>query len=212
MKKEDASKKSSAMTGGEYVDNQDSPFICPVVGLEMSGKYRFCYISVCGCVVSERALKEVKSETCHVCGRQYDAVKDAVIINGTPEEVEQLKLTMNERREKAKTEKKTRKRTKTSTASDVETEVATDSPSTSDSHNKKQKKDCPASNNKPSISSSSSTTKTSTSTLLTEKSRADYSVAKDPNASETYKSLFTTHSSAKNKPKGNWVTYNPMYF
>lgn len=214
LKKADSSKKSSssALTGGEYVDNQDSRFICPVVGLEMSGKYRFCFIRECGCVLSERALKEVKSETCHGCGRPYEPQTDAVVINGSPEEVEQLRLSMEEKRSRAKTDKKSRKRMKVEesktekTSSSVEPTLE----STSESSNKKKKDSSSHSNEKK--TSSSSTTKTSAASMLNDKSRSDYSVAKDPNASETYKSLFTTHSSAKNKPKGNWVTYNPLYF
>lgn len=27
--------------------------------------FRFCYLQTCGCVFSERALKEVKTEICH---------------------------------------------------------------------------------------------------------------------------------------------------
>lgn len=38
-----------------------------------------------------------------------------------------------------------------------------------------------------------------------------YSVSKDPNASEAYKSLFTSHQSAQNQQKAHWVTYNPFY-
>lgn len=38
-----------------------------------------------------------------------------------------------------------------------------------------------------------------------------YSVAKDPNASEAYKSLFTSHQTAQNQQKAHWVTYNPFY-
>lgn len=43
------------------------------------------------------------------------------------------------------------------------------------------------------------------------KTKASYSVAKDPNASDVYKSLFTTHDKAVNQTKGHWVTYNPFY-
>ena len=43
------------------------------------------------------------------------------------------------------------------------------------------------------------------------KIRPSYSVAKDPNASEVYKSLFTTHNKARNQTKAHWVTYNPFY-
>lgn len=210
-------------TGGEYVDNQDSAFICPVVGLEMSGKYKFCFITECGCVVSERALKEVKSDTCHGCGRTYDPKEDAIIINGSPEEVEQLKISLNEKRAKVKADKKSKKRAKTTETSREPNEAVDSSQSCSET--KKRKKDLPTpssssasgqinkgATSSSSSSSSASTTKTSATSLLPEKARSDYSVSKDPNASETYKSLFTTHSTATNKPKGPWVTYNPLYF
>lgn len=36
-------------------------------------------------------------------------------------------------------------------------------------------------------------------------------VQNDPTKSEVYKSLFDTHKTAQNKPKGNWVTFDPRY-
>lgn len=53
--------ENRAEKGDGYVDGGKNPFICPVIGLEMNGKYKFCYLWTCGCVMSERALKEVKS-------------------------------------------------------------------------------------------------------------------------------------------------------
>uniref|UniRef100_H2UDV0 Replication termination factor 2 n=1 Tax=Takifugu rubripes TaxID=31033 RepID=H2UDV0_TAKRU len=50
--------------GDRYEDNCGM-FICPVAGLEMNGRHRFRYLWTCGCVFSERALKEVKTEICH---------------------------------------------------------------------------------------------------------------------------------------------------
>ena len=53
----------------EMVRNDDSlatkpaPFICPVMGLEMNGKYRFLFLWKCGCVFSERAFKEISAKT-----------------------------------------------------------------------------------------------------------------------------------------------------
>lgn len=38
------------------------------------------------------------------------------------------------------------------------------------------------------------------------------SIQKDPNASEAYKSLFSSHESAKRQAKAHWVTHNPLYF
>ena len=43
------------------------------------------------------------------------------------------------------------------------------------------------------------------------KVQPNYSVAQDPNASEVFKSLFTTHKKAINQTKGHWITYNPFY-
>lgn len=43
------------------------------------------------------------------------------------------------------------------------------------------------------------------------KTKKDYSVAKDPQTSEVYKSLFTSHKSDKEQQRAHWVTYNPFY-
>ena len=50
----------TAKNGG-YLDDGKSEFICPVIGLEMTGKHKFCFLWKCGCVMSERALKEIKT-------------------------------------------------------------------------------------------------------------------------------------------------------
>ncbi|XP_055764901.1 replication termination factor 2-like isoform X5 [Salvelinus fontinalis] len=91
--------------GDRYEDMHCAMFICPVVGLEMNGKHRFCFLQTCGCVFSDRALKEVKTEICHKCG---DPFKDEslVVLNGTKEEVDKLREKMEEKRAKAKATKK----------------------------------------------------------------------------------------------------------
>ena len=43
------------------------------------------------------------------------------------------------------------------------------------------------------------------------KEKKPQGVQNDPTKSEVYKSLFDTHKSAINKPKGNWVTFDPRY-
>lgn len=43
------------------------------------------------------------------------------------------------------------------------------------------------------------------------KTKKEYSVANDPQASEVYKSLFTSHKSDKSQQRAHWVTYNPFY-
>ena len=178
------------VTGGA---DPDSPFICPVVGLEMNGKYRFCFIRKCGCVMSERALKEVKSENCHRCASPFDADGDVIVINGSEEEVEKMRSAITDRRAKAKAEKRDKKRKHSDTKDEMirlkEGDPVASSSSSSATHIGKQ------------------------STAASEKSdKKSCSIANDPNASEAYKSLFTSHESAKKKPKSNWVTYNPLYF
>ncbi|RLV97397.1 hypothetical protein DV515_00011790, partial [Chloebia gouldiae] len=58
-------KSIKSIKGDKYDDLQAAHFICPVVGLEMNGRHRFCFLRNCGCVFSERALKEIKAEVCH---------------------------------------------------------------------------------------------------------------------------------------------------
>lgn len=169
----------------DHVDSQDSRFICPVVGLEMSGKYKFFYSRICGCVLSERALKQVKTDDCHKCGQPFHE-SDLVVINGSEEEVSKLRQLMEERREKAKAEKrgKKRKAADPQAASGATSSKSSDSvPSTS----------IPETDPIPSTSFSVKTswapgrpsttkvsTKVSTEALLTDKAKRDYSVAKDP--------------------------------
>ena len=58
----------------------------------------------------------------------------------------------------------------------------------------------------PSTSSSSKMIKNGS-----DKTKATKSVQDDPTKSEVYKSLFSSHKTALNKPKGNWVTFDPRY-
>lgn len=47
------------------LDSRAAQYICPVIGLEMSGKHRFIGLWSCGCVFSERASKEIDTNVCH---------------------------------------------------------------------------------------------------------------------------------------------------
>jgi hypothetical protein len=90
--------------GNEYLDVYSSPFICPLTGLEMNGKYKFCAIWTCGCVLSERALRSVNKNnntdqklSCPKCGQEYSSNDDDVIILNPEDEDIQL---MEQRRER----------------------------------------------------------------------------------------------------------------
>ncbi|KAJ8935059.1 hypothetical protein NQ318_002688 [Aromia moschata] len=81
------------------LDNRAVPYICPVLGLEMNGKFRFVAVWSCGCVFSERALKEIGTNTCHKCTKPFEN-DDIVIINGIDEDLEIMKQRMEIRQQK----------------------------------------------------------------------------------------------------------------
>ncbi|XP_029357121.1 replication termination factor 2 isoform X2 [Echeneis naucrates] len=172
--------------GDRYEDIHCGMFICPVVGLEMNGKHRFCYLQTCGCVFSDRALKEVKTEICHKCGDPFKD-EDVVVLNGTKEEVEKLKEKMEEKRAKAKTKKSKKKKAAETVSTPSESKGVAGSSGSS---------------------SSSNGTKSSTS------SAPKRSIQAMEEKSEAFKSLFTTHSSAKRTKEqtSNWVTHTPYHF
>lgn len=76
-------------------------WVCPITGLEMNGLHKFLYLSTCGCVLSDRAIREVPSQACQQCGIAFTA-EDMVAINGDDAEVSLLTTRMLDRREKAK--------------------------------------------------------------------------------------------------------------
>ena len=41
--------------------------------------------------------------------------------------------------------------------------------------------------------------------------KASKGVQEDASKSEVYKSIFSSHATALNKPKGHWVTFDPRY-
>lgn len=203
--------ESHNIKGDCYEDMHCAMFICPVVGLEMNGKHKFCYLQTCGCVFSERALKEVKTEICHKCGDPFQE-DDIVVLNGSKEEVEKLQKALDERRLKAKSAKKSKKskdakssKTDDSTGNllkNPETKPASNAASTNGNHS-----DAAG----PSTSGESSK---AVKTLTGPAPGSKRSIQDMKDKSETYKSLFTSHSSAKRTKDqiSNWVTHTPYHF
>lgn len=186
---------NKAEKGDCYVDGGKSPYICPVIGLEMNGKYKFCFLWTCGCVMSERALKEVKTAICHKCQQPFTQ-EDIVILNA---EGDDLKL-MEDRLVVRKAAQKSLKKKKSPESTSTETKETTD-----EAPKKKIKKE-----EKPSISKIN-VNRTEAEDPAYKKSKDNYSVAKDPKASEVFKSIFTSHRSAKDQERAHWITYNPFY-
>lgn len=192
-----------------FLDTRHAPFICKLIGLEMSGKFRFIALWSCGCVYSERAFKETKSNTCAICQEPYET-DDIVILNGTDEEIEEMRVKMEIRVAKRKTKKSKKEK-------EIKKEVEAVSASSSSS--------VPSTSAAP----STSTSKPSTSKKLVatkrlgaakdielqdpeiKKLKKDFSVSKDPKATEVFKSIFTSHKSEQEQDRAHWVTYNPFY-
>ncbi|XP_061689521.1 replication termination factor 2 [Syngnathoides biaculeatus] len=195
--------------GDRYEDIHCGMFICPVVGLEMNGKHRFCYLQTCGCVFSDRALKEVKTEICHKCGDPFQNT-DIVVLNGTKEDVEKLRDKMEERRAKAKTKKSKKSKPAESVSAPSEAkgdtqvnEVQNGSLENGDS----SQSDQAGGSGAPRLSSSFNGGRP---TLVASKR----SIQEMEEKSEAFKSIFTTHSSAKRTKDqtSNWVTHTPYHF
>uniref|UniRef100_H9GMW6 Replication termination factor 2 n=1 Tax=Anolis carolinensis TaxID=28377 RepID=H9GMW6_ANOCA len=197
--------------GDKYDDIQSACFICPVVGLEMNGRHRFCFLRNCGCVFSERALKEIKTEACHRCGVPFQE-EDVIVLNGTKEDVEVLKKRMDERRQKSKSGKKSRKSKAAETA--IKPEPTEDSPKPSQVNTEKDAT-VTKSGEKRSIAFCKSTAvnESASSSSGKESKNVKRPIA-NVEKSEAYKSIFTSHSSAKRSKdeSSNWITHTAYYF
>ncbi|XP_014362306.2 replication termination factor 2 [Papilio machaon] len=230
--------KNPAYTNVEHTDGAvgdgSAPFICPISGLEMTGKFRFIFLWSCGCVLAERALKEVKQNICHMCQKPFTD-NDVVVLNGTEEDIEVLKEKMavriaNRKGKKIKTEKiekETKPETVTSEslneASSSKTEVKNEKDEQEAGCSKALKKEIdtiplslPKFNpNKQTRGHFGSSKRALPSGLVDDpsykKTKKDYSIAKDPQSSEVYKSIFTSHKNDQNQQRAHWVTYNPFY-
>ncbi|KAK2576462.1 hypothetical protein KPH14_005793 [Odynerus spinipes] len=185
---------NKAEKGDCYVDGGKSPYICPVIGLEMNGKYKFCFLWTCGCVMSERALKEVKTAICHRCQQPFTQA-DIVILNAEGDDLQLMEERMNTRKATQKSLKKKKSPESTSTEANE----------TDEAPKKKIKKE-----EKPNMSKKNAN-RTEAEDPAYKKAKDNYSVAKDPKASEVFKSIFTSHKSAKDQDRAHWITYNPFY-
>ncbi|GJX71270.1 protein RTF2 [Tanacetum coccineum] len=88
---------------GDGLDRSDKDvkFQCPVTGLEFNGKYKFYALKSCGHVLSVKALREIKTNSCHVCRKEF-VESDKIVINGNEEEVNALRESLNLREKKVK--------------------------------------------------------------------------------------------------------------
>lgn len=215
-----------AEKGDGYIDMQQSDFVCPVSSCEMNGKHRFCFLWSCGCVMSERALKEIKSQTCHKCGQAFTD-NDVVVLNGVEDDVTHNTYRMDHRRVQARLAKKAKKAGKRSAATETVTSQegassskqarCQDAPSTSragaDASSLTQGARPKTKLSNGSTSDSKVTAgKVGSKLSQSEGKKSCPSIQDDPKTSKVYKSLFNTCQEAQNQTRGHWVTFNPQYF
>lgn len=198
-------------------EDKNAPFVCALIGLEMSGQFRFVALWTCGCVFSERAVKQLKSNVCSICQTPY-CEQDIVILNGAQEDVDAMRTKMEARTARLKAEKKEKKNKSKVSSTQVSTDL----------HEKEEivMKSVPAPGPSTSKSFARSTLMVKPTTaaqkreIITDligsdpsakRSKKDYSVAKDPKATEVYKSIFTSHESEQSQGRAHWITYNPFY-
>lgn len=53
--------RGAAATARNFQPGNEADFACPITGLEMNGKYRFVVLRKSGHVISEKALKQVRT-------------------------------------------------------------------------------------------------------------------------------------------------------
>lgn len=207
-----------------YIDYQNSQFICPVLGIEMNGHHGFVFLWSCGCVFSEKALRELESDSCLVCGKPLK--KDDVIhLYPEDEKLEAMDANLVRRRTASKADRKRELDTETESKPTMKSRILEDGEIDPplNGYIDNSSVDCPI--KKPKLENSKKKKSKSYPSAPPHKSRATtnsiivkevassvskYSrVSDNPDASKVYKSLFT--SSQKEPPalQSPWITYNP---
>lgn len=72
-------------------------YICPITKLEMNGRHRFVALWNCGCVFSEKTLKEIDDNFCPSCSKAYKH-EETIILNGNAEDIEKMKRNLQTRK------------------------------------------------------------------------------------------------------------------
>jgi len=175
---------------GGYNDSSKAQWICPLTSQEMNGRFPFVFDWSNGKVLSRKAYKMLKED-------KASAISEENLIILNPEwgesEADLMKTKMEARRARVKALKKAAKEGKRK-IEEIPAQASTSTNGASETKKSKMSKI-------PSTSTSA----------LDKKGKMTKSVQEDPTKSEVYKSLFSSHHTAVNKPKGNWVTFDPRY-
>ncbi|XP_022170095.1 protein RTF2 homolog [Myzus persicae] len=217
-----------AQSVGGYTDDNCSPYICPLVGLEMNDRSKFCFLWKCGCVISERGLKLGADNKCVNCVKEYED-DDIVVLNPTEEDITLMKTKLAKRKDKIKSEKNSEKikikpevvikdepvdedeKPIIPTFLPVKTEKIDIKKEIKKEQIKKEQIKRPITNAAGSSSSVGSANCRKLEDPVYKKAKLAHSISKDKTATNVYKSLFTSHEDDKNQTRAHWITYNPFY-
>jgi len=95
--------------GGQAAEDWEVPYVCPVAGIPMNGRFPFVFVRPSGHVVSERAFKTVGAKACPVT-EVACTPEDLVQLNPNEEQKEELIARQEARRAAAKAKKKSNKK------------------------------------------------------------------------------------------------------
>ena len=75
-------------------------FACPISDREMNGKSKFYFTKICGCVLSEQALRQFPAtKHCLVCDREnFEEKRDLVVLYPKIEEIERIRVDVSKKR------------------------------------------------------------------------------------------------------------------
>jgi hypothetical protein len=92
---------SGKLTGSSITLSVRPAFVCPLSGLEASGRHAFLVLRSCGCLLSERGVKEMSGggagAACPACGASGGAGEGAIKVAPPEEEVAHLRARLEAR-------------------------------------------------------------------------------------------------------------------
>ena len=176
--------EEASVGDGGYNDSSKAKWICPLTSVEMNGRFPFVFDWSNGKVLSRKAYKMLKADEALAILEE-----NLIILNPDENDEDAMFTKMEARRARVKLAKKAAKK-KLSGGEEASTSKAV---SEGASEAKKAKVEKNGSDK------------------VKKSSKKSSNVQSDPSKSEVYKSLFSSHHTALNKPKGNWVTFDPRY-
>jgi len=117
-------KPQSAASHGSNGPSNDSPFCCPVTGVEFNGRYKFVTFRPTGHTVSEKAIKDAPAVVQELFGRKWSS-EELLPVNPTGEQADSLRAKAAARVAAEKEKKRSKKEAKEKSKAGAETTGAT---------------------------------------------------------------------------------------